>query len=140
MSKRYRIIWYSALLGFVAILSSCSGGGNDGGGGGCDMIANPGGPAYFKVVNNLNSGLEWYFQTGYAFGADMKPGECTNMGVVASQYTIQLQQCNISDAGCTSNFGPTRSMVFSVAQGETYTLTVDGSFRSEEHTSELQSH
>ena len=128
ISKRYIIICYSALFGFVAILSSCSGGGNDGGGSSCDMVANPNGPAYFKVVNNLSSGLGWYFQGSYVFGADMKPGECTNMGVVASQYTVQLQQCNISNAGCASNFGSTRSVVFSVAQGETYTLTVDGSF------------
>ena len=117
-----------ALFVLTALVSACSPGGSDNSAGSCDMIANPGGPTYFKVVNNLNSGLEWYFQTGYAFGADMKPGECTNMGVVASQYTIRLKQCNISDAGCTSNFGPTRSIVSSVAQGETYTLTVDGSF------------
>ena len=92
------------------------------------MIANPNGPAYFKVVNNLNSGLAWSFQSGYAFSADMKPGECTNMGVAASQYTIELQQCNIGGGACTSTFGATRSIAFSAAQGETYTLTVDSGF------------
>lgn len=118
------------LLLMLALFSACGGGdeGDGGGSGSCDMIANPDGPAYFKVVNNLNSGLEWFFQTGYALGADMKPGECTNMGVVVQQYTVQLQQCNIGDAACTSNFGPSRSVVFSVAQGETYTLTVDSNF------------
>ncbi len=126
-SKRLLLI----LLGFLSILivltlSACGGGSE--GSGDCDMVANPDGPAYFKVKNNLNSGLEWFFQTSYAFGADMKPGECTNMGVAASQYTVQLQQCNIGDADCTSNLGSSRSVVFSVAQGETYTLTVDGSF------------
>lgn len=126
MSKRYGICRHFTILVLAVLLSSCGSSGSDGGS--CDMVANPNGPAYFKVVNNLNSGLEWYFQDGYAFGADMKPGECTNMGVAASQYTIQLQQCNISDAGCTSNFGSSRSVVFSVTQGETYTLTVDGSF------------
>lgn len=126
MSKRYRIDRHFTILVLAVLLSSCGSSGSDGGS--CDMVANPNGPAYFKVVNNLNSGLEWYFQDSYAFGADVKPGECTNMGVATSQYTIQLQQCNISDAGCTSNFGSSRSVVFSVTQGETYTLTVDGSF------------
>jgi len=92
------------------------------------MIANPDGPAYFKVANNLNVGLHWHFQDGYAFGADMKPGECTNMGVVARQYTVVLQQCTIGDGACTSSFGASKSVVFSVAQGETYTLTVDAGF------------
>ncbi len=123
-----KIFLYTALSGLVVILSSCSNGRSDNSVSSCDMVANPNGPAYFKVVNNLSSGLEWYFQGSYAFGADMKPGECTNMGVVASQYTVQLQQCNISNAGCASNFGSTRSVVFSVSQGETYTLTVDGSY------------
>ena len=125
-----RIIIGRCLVLFVltTLVGACSSGGSDNSVGSCDMIANPDGPAYFKVVNNLSGGLEWYFQGSYAFGADMKPGECTNMGVAASQYTIQLQQCNISDSGCTSNFGSSRSVAFSVAQGETYTLTVNGSF------------
>lgn len=101
--------------------------GNDDGGGSCDMIANQDGPAYFKVKNNLSSGLEWYLNS-YAFGADMKPGECTNMGVAASQYTVRFQQCNIGDGACTSTFGSPRSIVFSVAQGETHTVNVDSSF------------
>jgi len=116
-----------ALFVLTALVSACSSGGSNNSAGSCDMIANPDGPAYFKVVNNLSSGLEWFFQGSYAFGADMKPGECTNMGVAASQYTIHLQQCNISDADCTSNIGSSRTVVFSVAQGETYTLTVDSS-------------
>ncbi len=113
-------------LAMIALLAACGGSGGDGGS--CDMIANPNGPAYFKVVNNLSSGLAWSFQNSYAFGAEMKPGECTNMGVAASQYTIELQQCNIGGGGCTSTFGPIRSVVFSVAQGETHTLTVDSGF------------
>lgn len=110
-------------------LAGCGGGDDgDGGGGSCDMIANPDGPAYFKVVNNLSSGLAWSFQDSYAFGADMKPGECTNMGVVVRQYTVRFQQCNIGDGACTSDIGSPRDVVFSVAQGETHTETVDSNF------------
>lgn len=127
MIRRMTMGRFLVLFVLATLVSACSSGGSDNSASSCDMIANPDGPAYFKVVNNLSSGLEWYFQGSYAFGADMKPGECTNMGVAASQYTIRLQQCNISDADCTSNIGSSRTIVFSVAQGETYTLAVDSS-------------
>ncbi len=124
----HAITKYFALCTTVLLVSSCSSGGSDNGDGNCDMIANSNGPAYFKVYNNLDSGLDWSFQNSYAFGAEMKPGECTNMGVDARQYTIELLQCEIEDDGCISWFGPTRTVVFSVTEGETYTLTVDSSF------------
>ena len=108
------------VLILIMSLTACGAGSS-----GCDTIANPEGPAFFKVENNLSSGLSWNFQSGYAFGADMKPGECTNMGVSPSQYTIRLQQCNIGGGACNSNFGESKTVVFSVSQGETYTLRVD---------------
>ena len=110
----------------LVILSSCGGGG--GGGNTCDMVANPSGPAYFKVKNNMSNGLEWVFENGYPFGADMKPGECTNMGVAASQYLVKFQQCVISDAACTSTYGPVKTIMFTVSQGDTYSVTVDNAF------------
>ncbi|MBL6998414.1 MAG: hypothetical protein ISR73_01040 [Gammaproteobacteria bacterium] len=116
------------LLPFMRLLLSACSSDSDSSSGGCDLIANPDGPAFFKVENNITSGLEWYFQSGYAFGADMKPGECTNMGVASSQYTVHFQPCNIGADSCTSNFGVARSIVFSVIGGETYTVTVDNNF------------
>lgn len=110
---------------FLLTLSACNSGG--GGSGGCDTVANPDGPAYFQVENNLSSGLQWYL-SAYAFGADMKPDECTKMGVSSSQFTVELQQCNIGEDACTSAFGSVKSIVFSVVDGETFTLTVDDSF------------
>jgi hypothetical protein len=89
----------------------------------CDTVANPNGPAYFKVENRLNSGLEW-FLPAYAFGADMKPDECTIMGVAASQLTVEVTQCNIGGGACTSTFGPTKMIVFNVSSGDTFTLKV----------------
>jgi hypothetical protein len=118
-----------SLIALMPGLLSCSGGGGGGGGGGgsCDTIANPGGPAYFKVINKLSTGLQWSLDA-YPLGADMKPGECTIMGVAASQYTASLQQCNIGDAACTSFFGQTKLVVFSVSQGDTYTLEVNSTY------------
>ena len=108
----------------VVLLQSMGCSSSDTSGGGCDIVANPDGPAFFKVQNNLSTGLTWFLPP-YPLAADMKPGECTIMGVASSQYTVEIQQCNIADAACTSYFGVTKFIVFSVGQGETYTLTVD---------------
>jgi hypothetical protein len=111
------------IFGCFTLISCSSGGGSSGG---CDLIANANGPAYFQVENNLSSGLQWYL-SAYAFGADMKPGECTKMGVSSRQFTVELQQCNIGGGACTSSFGPIKAIVFSVLDGETYNLSVDSS-------------
>lgn len=112
---------YSLL--FIGIVTSCS---DSGSSSGCDTIANADGPAFFKVENDLDSGLSWVLGA-YAFGADMKPGECTIMGVEARQFTVELQRCNIGGGACTSYYGQATSEVFSVAEGETYTMTVNSS-------------
>ena len=117
------------LLWMMSFLYACGGGGGDGGNSACDMVANPKGPAYFKVTKQLGSGLEWFFRDSYAFGAEMKPGECVKMGVAASQYIVEFQQCNIgSDGGCASTFGPSKMITFSVSSGKTYALSVDDGF------------
>ena len=115
------------LISMLASLSACGGGGGDDDGddvsANCDVVANPAGPAFFKVENRLNSGLSWILPA-LAFGADMKPGECTIMGVTSRQFSVELQQCNIGDAACTSTIGPVKIIVFSVLDGETFTLDV----------------
>ena len=113
------------LLVTPLLLIGC--GGSSDGGGGCETIANADGPAFFTVENNLDTGLEW-FLPAFAFAADMRPGECTIMGVTSRQFTVDLQQCNIGSNGCTSFFGPSKSVVFSVVDGETFTLTVGSDF------------
>ena len=122
MGKIQWLIFYTVMATFVA---ACGGGG-DGGAQSCDIVANAQGPAFMKVVNNLGTGLQWQL-SGYAFGADMKPGECTIFGLSASQHTVSFQQCNIGDAACTSTFGATVQKVFAVANGETYTFEVNAS-------------
>jgi hypothetical protein len=117
----------------IFTLVAC-GSGDDGGGSGgeprCDLIAqmNTNPDAFFKVINRLSGGLAWSFSNGLAFGADMKPNECTLVGLNPGGYSATFQQCNISDAACTSSFGPTREVVFSVQNGETYTVEVNSSF------------
>ena len=125
-------LWLSFIVFVLAVsigLAGCSKGGSSSGSGdaSCDTVANADGPGYLKVINNLSTGLEWYLQE-YAFGADMKPSECTIFGVAAGTHTVKLTQCNIADAACTSTFGSTISKNFSVADGETYTITVSSNF------------
>jgi hypothetical protein len=122
-AARYLVLPF--VIFFLAACTSEDSGdsGNSSSTGNCDIVANATGPAFFKVINNLGSGVAWYLPD-YAFGADMKPGECTIMGVMSSQYTLEVQQCSISNAACTSYFGQTKYIVFSVLDGETYTLNV----------------
>ena len=129
MNTKIRIFYHDVIVAVFftisfAMLSACGGGG----GGGCDMIANPSGPAYFQVTNAMSNGLRWSFVNSYAFGADMKPGECTKMGVAASQYEVEFQRCVISDAACTSTYGITKTIMFTVSAGDTYSVTVDDAF------------
>ena len=91
------------------------------------MVANPTEESFFQVTNGLSSGLQWVIRD-YAFGGDMKPGECNKFGVANGSYTVRLTQCNIDDAACTSTFGSTVSHMFTVASGETYNITVDTVF------------
>jgi hypothetical protein len=129
--ESYRVVIVSMVLGMS--LLACGGGGDDSGGGEeprCDLVAsnttNP--DAFFKVVNRLNSGLAWQFSNGIPFGADMKPNECTLFGLSPGGYSATFQQCNIADEACTSSFGPTKEVVFSVNNNETYTVEVTGGF------------
>ena len=127
--KRNRVLTGVLLMIFIAVfVAACgSGGSSDDGAPRCDIVANADGPGYLEVINNLSTGLEWYMQD-YAFSADMKPGECTIFGVATGTRTVELTQCDIADAACTLTFGPTKSLDFSVADGETYTISVDKSF------------
>ena len=111
-----------ALPLIFVFLSACS---SSGGSASCDTVASTvAATAFFRVENNLSSGLSWTLPA-FAFGADMKPGECTIVGVEPSQYTVELQQCNIGSEACTSDIGSEKLIVFSVAQGDTFTLIVD---------------
>jgi hypothetical protein len=104
-------------------LTGCGEDDGEGGGGSCDVVANAGWSNNFKVVNRLDTGLEWIIRT-YPFGADMKPGECTIMGVSEGTHTVDFTQCDIGDAACISTFGSAVPVTFSVSGGETYSIEV----------------
>jgi len=111
------------LIILLAVFIAACGSSSDDGEARCDVVANADGPAFLKVVNRLDSGLSWVMWE-YAFGADMKPGECTIFAVSTGSHTVELTQCYISNDSCTSNFGSTVTRDFSVSDGETYTIEV----------------
>ena len=93
----------------------------------CDTVANAQGPAYLKVVNRLDTGLEWRVDA-YAFGGLMQPDTCNIFGVQSGEYMVDLDQCTFSSDSECNFFGTTKSLYFSVEDGETYTINVDKSF------------
>ncbi len=128
MRTTFRTLTRVFLVIVLAVFITACGSSSDGGESGCDVVANAGGPAFLKVINHLDTGLSWVMQD-YAFGADMKPGECTIFGVSAGNHTVELTQCYISDdSGCSSNFATTKTRNFSVSEGETFTIEVSEGF------------
>lgn len=63
-----------ALAASIGLIAGCSKGGSSssGGGGSCWTTANPNGPGYLKVTNNLSTGLQWTIRA-YAFGRGRNP-------------------------------------------------------------------
>ena len=128
--KHYGWRNFSGVLFLILSLTACGSGSDGVEEPSCELVAaNTSNPsAYFKVVNSLNSGLQWQFNNGIPFGADMKPGECTLFGLSPGGYSVNLQQCNIGNDACTSYFGPVRSEVFTVQSNETHSVTVTASY------------
>ena len=126
----YRVSIVVLALGISLVAWSNRGDGGSSSEPRCDHVAsttsNP--TAYFKVINRLNGGLTWHFSNGPPFGADMKSNECTLFGLSPGGYSETFQQCNIADEACTLTFGPTKEVVFSVQNDETYTVEVNSGF------------
>ena len=122
MKGKRAFVLVLSLLVIAGFLLSCIG--SDG----CDVVANPDGPGFLKVTNRLPTGLQWVL-SAYAFQSDMRPGECTIFGVgTNTSFDLTLTQCNIGSRGCDSTFGPTKTVRFSVVNGETYTIEVSDGF------------
>ena len=113
---------------FISFLVIGCGNGSDSGGTNCNVVANENGPSFLKVINNLSTGLEWSFINSFPFGADMKPGECISVGLDEGSYTVEINQCTISDAVCILSFGPAKRRTFTLGNQHTHTIMVNNSF------------
>jgi len=118
----------SIVLFITLLVIGCGGGSGDSGISNCDVVANASDSSFFKVINNLSTGLEWRLINSFPFGADMEPGECTSVVLDEGSYTVEINQCNISDAACISSFGPTISRTFSIGNHHAHTIMVNNSF------------
>lgn len=100
---------------------------------GCELIS--GGNRYVKVVNNLNVGLQVVFPQ-FAFETNMRPGpgvcEITGLSVSATSFTVEVEitRCVNSEenSDCSSTFGPTRRLNFSLRNGDTHEIVVGSGF------------
>jgi len=84
MNRITKLILFSMLVILLVIVSACSSNDDSSKNQSYDLITNPDGSSYFKVINNLYTGLAWNFTSGFACGADMKPGECVDKGLPES--------------------------------------------------------
>lgn len=113
---------------FISLPVIGCGHGSNSGGANCKIVGNENGPSFLKVINNLSTGLEWSFINSFSFGADMKPGECISFGLDEGSYTVEINQCNISDAVCMMTFGPATRRTFTLGNQHTHTIMVNNSF------------
>lgn len=114
----------------TSIFFGCGGGGggddgdSDGGGSAdCDLVANPQENSFLQVENDTNTGIEWYL-ADYAFGAFLRPGECTRFGLTPGTYDLETTRClSSTDYGCPNN-GVNVTESFTVKDGEIYLRVV----------------
>lgn len=124
--KRSMLVFLLPLI--MLIMFGCDGSGSSGGGGTCEIVANADASSFLEVDNTLNTGIEW-FLGAYAFGAFLRPGECTQFGLLPdTTFDLVVTRClSASDINCPTD-GTQRTITFSVAVGETYAITVDENF------------
>ena len=122
------LLLISLIVVLIPLFLGCGGGGSDGGGGGCDLVANANSTSFLEVENVLPTGIEWYLQA-YAFGAFLRPGECTQFGIQPNTtFELVITRCTSpSDTNCP-NIGTTRTIYFSANSGEIYSILVNDSF------------
>jgi hypothetical protein len=86
----------------------------------CEYVVNSNGPSFLKVKNNLKQEVFVDLRNVYALGAELKSGKCEIYGLPSGTYSniiIENQKTNKS-----------KTLHFTVATGETYTVTVDDDF------------
>lgn len=129
MKKTQFYIFLNISLIFLIICCGGGGGGGSDGGGQCELVASEANATSFLEVDNvLNIGIEWYLPD-YAFGAFLRPGECTLFGLRSNrQFELTVTRCtSAGDVDCPNN-GIERIIDFSVADGETYAIVVNEDF------------
>lgn len=68
------------LLASVLVISSCTI---------CEVVINPDGPAFLKIINDLDSSAN-LFLPEYAFGAEIDPGACEIYGMDVGEREAEI--------------------------------------------------
>ena len=101
-----RLIW--VLLASVLLTYSCTFP--------CEVVMNPQGPGFLKIINDLDSTAE-LFLPEYAFGAEIQPRRCEIFGM-----STGLRHAEITVGSDTENLS------FTIEDGVTYTIELSQYF------------
>ncbi|MGD2063654.1 MAG: hypothetical protein PVF51_08750 [Nitrospirota bacterium] len=96
----------------------------------CDFFATaPGSTSWVAVDNRTSHAIEWRLEWNgneIPLGVETDAGVCEGMGVPTGSYVAEIVSCASRDGDdCT---GASREVRFSLADGETHTVPVTGSF------------
>lgn len=117
VSKLYR---YTILL-LTTITFSCGDNGMN-----CEVIANASSPNFLKVVNQSSSKISVDFGT-LPFGATMQVNKCELTGLPTGSHYVEISKCEGQAPNCNSVGNLVRED-FTLAEGDTHTITVTDSF------------
>ena len=92
---------------------------------GCEVIINPQGPGFLKVINELGEDLNVMF-LDLPFGATVRPGACELYGMSVGPHAVEL-------VGAAS--GDRRTESFSLADGSVRTLLITSGFLAQSESS-----
>ncbi len=92
--------------------------------GDCEVVINPEGPSFLKVINRSGSYIELFFPE-YAFSARVRPNACEIYGVDPGSRDLEISRC--SDGNCDS-LSSTINSDFYAKSGETFTIEVTDEF------------
>ncbi len=90
----------------------------------CEVVINPNGPGFLKVINEINSKIE-VFLPEYALAAIVRTNTCEIYGLNTGSRKAEISICTDSDCDTYSN---TRKVTFLIENGKTYVIEVNGDY------------
>ena len=113
---------YILFLLFTLMLFSCSNPTDSNNN--CEVVINPQGPGFLKVVNKLNSTVE-VFLSEYAFAAELRGNTCEIYGLNTGLRKAEISIC--ADSNCNS-YSVTKKITFLIEDNKTHTIEITMDF------------
>jgi hypothetical protein len=108
---------YILCVVLVFMLSACS---DDTTSRNCELVINPDGPGFLKVINRLD-GRVYVFLPEYAFGAIINGNTCEIYGLATGTRRAEISIC--ADSEC-DDYGNTKKVSFFIDDGETHQIVL----------------